>query len=700
MARGTAKVLRVASIRRINGIVLVVLVLIPSLLSGCGSPKAVKSNLGSTVARANSIEYVSFQRAGCPGSSSALSSQRLVQSMNGAVAGCLRIGALAPGKYHVSIEAVEIPRGSAAVGSGLSAPSRVQAGPAVSLVLTPEAGIPGSVVHIAGSVAYPLKRRPGHVEVCWGGCEAGLHYSGVPITWTSSKSFIGSIVTPAAPWFESGTGGVAPLRTGNYKISVECLTLVRGCGLGSGEGSASYRLRVPSGAAPWCPTSAQCAVLRASNSVALPGDIVKIQGFAPLMSVIGSKDPFQFELKVSRGPAPPGELTFGSNPKGGSTVSMGHAAITVGLAPTFASLGSLAPANSTDAGLAPVSENPANPGDVAWCGQGGIGLEGPDGSGVVSTASAAGELRSLGYGSIGGSSPSCDSVALADGGKVGKIILASFPAAANLQAPPFVNIALETLNEGKSWMPLPVPKGTKLGDFGGFRYASSSVQALFSQSAPGALGSHAPPLVETLKGGSSSWGAGTFQCPSRGPCVTFGSYVAGNCAMNGTMQRILYSTDGGKDWLLPPWPSQVQACRPSELVPISSNKELLISPGSPYLIRESVDGGASWKVIGLPSVPGSERGSGIDSAAGAKIQMLADGSLLVSGQRGKTDSWELLNPGSNSWCQVEDLPSGVLNSSKSSQLYQLGSTLFWISRAGASNGSGRLHSLAESGVSC
>lgn len=711
-----AKVLRMTSTVRKPRTVALALLLCSTLLAGCGSSKSANPNLSSTTTAISApttsttepgkVEFTSFTSAGCPSSSvgSVSSSQEIMQSMSGAVSACIRMGALTPGKYFVSIQGISLLRGTAAAHRGLPVPSGSQAGPAVSLQLSPRSGSPGSVIHFVGTAASAPIKRNDHIQICWNGCETGLQYSGVPVTWTSSTTFKGSFVAPAAPWFEANSDKIAPLESGDYKVSVECLSsAVKGCALGAGEGSASYHLQVPSGGASWCPNTSGCATLKASNTDVFPGDVVKIHGYAPLMQIIGSKQPYQFQLKVASGPSPTSEVRFSSNQKGAVDISMGHATITVGTPPSFSSLGAVTPAQTTSAGAGPISRNPANPQQIVWCGGGKIELVGSKGSESISTASLASDLKSHKFGLMGGSTPRCSSVALSSGG-ASTTIFASFTVAPNFQAPPVASVALETSDGGKSWTFLPVPSGAKASTFAGFRYSGSSVEALFApSSSPSSYfgKGQSVPLVETFNEESSSWGAGSFQCSSNGPCVTFGSYLPGNCAMNGSQQSIFYSSDGGKSWLQPLWPASVQSCWPAELVAISSHKELLISTGSQYLVRESLDGGAQWKVIGIPIIPGSKQVNGFAGSVGAKIQMLADGSLLVSGQRDSINNWQLLNPGSKSWCEVQNLPSGVLSSSKFSPLYQLGSTLYWVTTpTGNNSGSPALQSIAESRVKC
>ncbi|NNN19186.1 MAG: hypothetical protein HKL84_04960, partial [Acidimicrobiaceae bacterium] len=581
------------------------------------------------------------------------------------------------------------------------APTGAKDGPAVQLRLSPPSGVPGTVLTVTGELKAPLQKKIGLAQLCWDGCKAGLHYQGVSLAWVNPTQFTASIVVPAAPWLESGTRTVKALATGDYKVSIECITNNKGCGLGSSEGSATFHLKVATGSVTWCPTLSGCARLTASPSASFPGDIVKLAGYAPLISIIGSDTPTQFELKVSRGEPPPDQLTFSPTSNGAPEIIIGHARLLVQSPPPMSAIGKIKPSVVDFSGPSPITENPANPGQIVWCSQGNIGISGVDGNVSISTVGVRQVLTALGYGTLGASSPNCVSVALADGGSLGKIVLASFGVAPSLQAPPLVNIALETSDRGVHWTPVPVPPGSAISGFAGFRYQGSSLQALFApdfaSSGPYYPNPEAPPLVEMLKSGNTSWIPGTLDCPVRGPCMTFGSFIPGNCVMTGSQQSIFYSSDNGANWFPPSWPIQIQACAPNELVPVSGQVELLISSSSQYLIRESIDGGSTWRVLSIPSIPGVVPGSNL-YGSGAEIQMLLNGSLIVTGQHGNSFDWELLLPGSGSWCPVKGLPAGVRNSSRSADVHQLGNSLYWVPLSSKPNP--RLHSISVADLKC
>ncbi len=670
------------------------------LLSSCGGPPGVGLSLRSTTTT-QPAQYTSFASAGCAVNSNLESAnQGISQSMNGAITACLRVGALSPGNYSIAIQAVGSANGSESANSGTGGSARSSAVPTVELTLSPPSGNPGSKLEITGVIAAPMASQPSHAQVCWDGCGTGLQYQGVPIKWVAPTKFTASIVVPAAPWMKIGEDKVTSLAAGGHKVSIACLNLVKGCGLGGSDGSATFDLLTSSRSPSWCTSPTACARLEVTPKVALPGNVVKISGFAPLQSIIGSDQPYQFELMVTPGIPPADEITFSPTSKGAVMALIGHAVLAVGSPPSFATLGKVSPSAQIFDGATPISENPANPGQIVWCSQGQIGISGLNGNQGISTSEAGKELVSLGYGLMGAALPNCDSVALADGGSAGKIVLASFSVAPKFQAPPFVDVALQTADGGNHWTPVSIPAGAQMGGFAGFRYLGSSLQALFTRGSgetPTSGSFQSAPLVETLKSGDTNWVPGTFQCPLQGPCVTFGSYIPGNCAMNGSLQSVLHSTDSGSSWSQPVWPTEVQSCWPSELIPISIQTELLISSGSKYFVRESVDGGSSWKVISLPAIPGATPGYGF-SGTSAEIQMLANGSLLATGQRGSRYGWDLLNPGSNIWCPVKGLPVGVQSSSKFAPVRQLGDTLYWIPPSNGSNAV--LKSVRTASVKC
>jgi hypothetical protein len=250
--------------------------------------------------------------------------------MTGAISSCLRVGASPSGSYSIVLNEIVMSKGQAASAKGLPVPLGSAAGPKVKLNISPTSGKPGTRVSVTGILSAPLAKELAHANLCWDGCRKGLQYSGVALKWINPTTFETSLVIPGAPWVSADPVKISPLVTGNYPISIECLGVIKGCGLGSSEGTTTFHLSVPSGYTSWCRTSADCAYLTATPKTSLPGDVIKVTGYAPLLSVIGSDHPYVYQLKVNQG-SPKGPqvvIKKKSSAKGSITyVDFGHAGL-------------------------------------------------------------------------------------------------------------------------------------------------------------------------------------------------------------------------------------------------------------------------------------------------------------------------------------------------------------------------------------
>lgn len=593
------------------------------------------------------------------------------QSMNGELSTCLRVGALGPGAYHVVLDQVLTARGRAA---GPASPAG--AGPAVHLSLSPASGRPGQAVTVTGTFGSVPARHVDHAGLCWDGCRDGLQYSGVALHWLSPTVFQASLVVPAAPWVERNPDRVDRLSSGIYPIEVQCLGAIKGCGLGPSEGSTGFHLDVPAGFERGaCPSQDSCAGMAASPGVVRPGQMVEVTGFAPLVSVIGSDQPFAFQLEVLNGPPRGPQVRFASAATGSVVVNLylGHALLEVKRPPSLASLGAVTPGYESSDGLAPISANPAEPDRVAWCAPGSVMLTntaGPGGVERIPTASVHSALAGTGLRLGTSAAPGCDDVALPPSGNT---VFAGFEVNPNGQAPPFAEVPLYTTDMGASWHPVPAPAGAAPDSFGGFRYRADRVEALYTAEARPGSPAAQPPLVEIEANGR--WAPAAWSCPPAGPCVTFGAYTWGNCAMDGTNQQILYSHDGAATWAEPQWPTVVRACAPAQLVALSGTSELLVQSESPYTLLLSTDGGASWEDIGLPALPGALPGGGFGPTP-AGVVMLPDGSLLDAAQT----PWQLLQPQAAQWCPV----TGGHGSDPAGGMTVIGNQVWWLHQTGVS----------------
>jgi len=584
--------------------------------------------------------------------------------MDGGVSACIRVDAVASGTYTVALDQ-ELNDDTArppVTGARVVGP-----GPPVRLTLSPPSGAPGTTVAVEGTLQAPLAAAPDHADLCWDGCAQGLHYEGVSISWLSPTTFRTELVVPAAPWIDTNPARVVPLASGSFPIDVACLGAGRGCGLGSSEGSAAFELQVPtSPTLGWCPSGPSCATLAVSPGTALPGELVHVTGFAPLVMVIGSDQPFVFQLETLPGLPVGPAVALMPQPKGGTQARLGHAPLVIEAPPSFATLLGAAPRMQETTGLVPVSSNPTDPSRVAWCSGGTVVVSGQSGDETVATTGVLGVLGRLGFAVPGAPTPVCTAVALAAGSRQPPpAVVASFGGAPGGVGPPFVDVALFTVDSGRTWEPVPVPPGSDAGAFGGFRYQGGAVAALFAGAGPDLT-----PLVE-LSDDGEHWHQGQLACPSVGPCLTFGSFSEANCGMHEDFQALLRSADDGNTWTEPGWPSQVDACDTTELAATSADAALLLDPASPYALLRSTDGGETWTDIALPLLADQQPGQGF-AVTPAGATLLPDGSLL---EVGTESSWELLAPGAHAWCPPRATPPSA---QVLSPLVVIGSQLWWI----------------------
>jgi photosystem II stability/assembly factor-like uncharacterized protein len=642
--------------------------------------------------------------------------------MNGQVVGCLQVGVLDAGPHQVVLDQVVFGGDTGAGFTGtettVQSPGAggVTPGPAVALSLSPVSGAPGSRITVMGRVTSPIPGTSAdlgggaHANLCWDGCRDGLRYQGVQLQWTSPTTFRATLVVPAAPWIERETDSVHYLASGTYSIGIQCIESSSGCALGGSEGSTDFRLQLAKSAVtPWCRTDSSCARLAVTPRRALPGEVVRVTGYAPLESVIGSDQPFTFELQVLQGRPRGPELKFNELKKGVGAVdlSLGHGALEVAAPPAWKSLPRIAPLAEIDAGLPSISADPANPSTVAWCGSGSVIVSGTGEQIQVPTASATRALVDMGFAPLGAggdpgtSQPTCvTAVPLGaesddDLGESAPVVVAAFVVAPDGEAPPTADVALLTTNDGQTWTPLPTPAGTDPTAFGGFRVQDQDLEALFSAATTG-VGSPQP-LVETSSDGGHTWQAAGLPCPIEGPCVTLGAYAPGNCAMNGTSQAVLRSTNSGQRWTQIGWPATVNACAPAELVATSPHTEILVASASPYTLTRSIDSGTTWSDIGLPALSGENVGAGLGLGPGG-IVLLPDGALLSTSEQGSNTKWELLRPGATSWCSVRGASSAEQNSGLYAQVELIGAQIWWLS--GTDQSTPVAHHLAVADLSC
>ena len=601
----------------------------------------------------------------------------LTQTMDGRISGCLRIEPLAAGIHTVVLDQLLDFRAAFPI---FKLPPRARRlifprEPNVALTVSPGTAAPGTTVTITGRLARAWPGAGSTVDFCWDGCRFGLRYEGVTIRWVSHTKFRATLVLPAAPWIEGDPVRVAPLASGVYPIAVQCLVAGKGCSAETREGVAAVRLLVRS-TPGWCPSPAACAQLAAAPRAAAPGALVSVTGFAPLVSIIGSDQPFAFQFEVLNA-APRGPEVRLGNFHGGLQALLGEAPLDVLAPPVFASLGRSKVLAEAAAGLSPISAEPRAPSTVAWCARDAVEISKGAAVTAVPTIRARSTISRLGLLTVVGAPLRCDAVALAGPADAPASVIAAAFAAEQppYGGPPFYEVALTTRDRGRTWTPLPVPRGATPLSFGGFRYTAGGVEAVFASvlrnpTAPSyPTPDPAHPRAEISSADGKRWRSAPMGCPSAGPCVTLGPYVRGACAMAANpMQPLLRSADGGVSWLQPVLPDQVDACGEVALVATGRDSALLVNSLSPFPLLETTDGGLTWEDVALPALPGAPGGPLLPGG----ITMLPNGSLLLTGG---TRRWQLLEPGARKWCRMW---TPVARLPQISALTVIGEDVWWL----------------------
>jgi hypothetical protein len=553
-------------------------------------------------------------------------------------------------------------------------------------------------VTVRGTLTAPIPQRQDHGYLCWDGCPDGLEYEGVPLQWTSATTFHTTMVVPAAPWLKANPARVARLVSGSYSIGIQCLTQVRGCAALSPQGSATFHLQVPAAAAPtWCATQASCAQLSVSPGTALPGAVVNVNGFAPLTQIIGSDQPWAYQLQERSGGPSDASVSFNAPySKGDVFAELGQGALTVVAAPTFASLKNTNVVAEISDGFPAVVTDPANPATHAWCDHSTVVIDSPGGTRIVSTAAAAGALTRMGFPPYDDANPGCDAVAFVDDavGAGPAALAVAFGVEPADQDPMSGDVALTTLDDGRTWTPVPTPPGARPIGFGGFRYQDGALVAVFSPYDQGTA--DAPPLAETTHNAGRTWQPSQLTCPAAGPCATFGPFQPGNCAKGQATQTVIRSADRGHTWSEPPTPGWIGACAPAQLAATTSGAELLVDNTSEFTLRQSTDGAATWTDIDVPLLPDQQPGAAIGIGTDG-ITLIPNGALLATGQQDSNNDWLLLRPGTNAWCRITTPGTGTQGTA-SSTIVVLGTAVWWLTYD--QNGAATAHHTDIAALSC
>jgi hypothetical protein len=598
----------------------------------------------------------------------------LTQASDGTFSACLRVGAVAAGHDQVAARRL----------AGKGVPDSGAANrPGDWITLAPASGRPGSLVTVTGYVAgaTPGQPRADHAPLCWAACDALTGY--VDISWSPSQAglFTAQFLAPAAPWFAGGK--IAPLQAGRYAVVFPCLPgFEKPSGLCSGSRLVAHFDLTGAGSG-LCTTGASCASLQTSPAEGPPGTLVAVDGWAPLTGLNGTGF---IDVAIEGQPqGKPGSAS--AAPLIASTPFM------VTGAPGWESLASMHPLSVQRTGLAPFGVDPGNANRFAYCADGVVDITSNAGrswSAVslagVHTASAATNYP-IPWSFSGSPRPTCDAVFL-DPKNAGTMYAVFSTVPRNSGPPPFNLIAYVSRNSGRTWQPVPVPGGSEMGRFDGFRVDGSAAQALFwkSDAATYVPDPNAFIVQETADGGRT-WHVGALHCPAAGACLALGPQDNGRCQAVGDWESILTSANSGRSWSIPGWPNRLGACSASELVGLAGGGVAALDGSSQYPLVVSTNGGATWAALALPPLPGAAGDLG--GCCGWVLQMLPDGRLLVMGS-----AWYLLAPGATQWCSPTTMPAGQPSAYPGMAPMVMGDRLWWLDST--RNGPGAFTSSAKS----
>lgn len=598
----------------------------------------------------------------------------LTQAADGTFSACLRVGAVAPGRYQIAARRL--------AGKGV-ADSGAATRPGDWMGLAPTSGPPGTTVHVTGYVGGTTldQRRFDHAQLCWAACDALV--GSVAIDWSTSKAgqFTAQLTTPAAPWFAGSR--VAPLRSGRYAVIFPCLpAFEKPSGLCDGARLDAHFDLTGNGSG-LCVGRSTCAAVQSTPAEGPPGTQVSVDGWAPLTGLNGTG----FVTIAIEG-QPHGKPDYES-----AAPRIASTPFTVTGAPGWEGLSALHPLSIQRTGLDSFGVDPGNSNRFAYCADGVIEITSNAGRtwSPISLAGVQSASVATNYpipGSYSGyPRPTCDAAFL--DAKYPGTVYAEFSAVLRSSGgpPPFYFVAYVSRNSGRTWQPVPVPAGSEMGRFGGFRVNTSTAQALFwkaeaaiSAPDPGAF------IVEDTQDGGRTWHVGALRCPPAGPCLALGPQDNGRCQAVGEWESIEISGDG-RLWSAPGWPSRLSACSTSELIGLTDAGMAALDGSSPYPLAVSTDGGVSWEAIALPPLPGGA--SDLGSCCGWVLEMLPDGRLLVMGT-----AWYLLAPSAAHWCSPSTIPAGQTSAYPWATPMVIADRFWWIDST--RNGPGAFKSSAKS----
>lgn len=243
-------------------------------------------------------------------------------------------------------------------------------------------------------------------------------------------------------------------------------------------------------------------------------------------------------------------------------------------------------------------------------------------------------------------------------------------------APPIFYTPYFSTNRGRTWSAVPTPPGSTPGNFEGFENIGSRIYALFRNSRSGST------ITEFSLNGGGRWQRGAMDCPALGPCIMFGPFADTYPGMGASDPQAIWRMGPHRRWVTSTTVSaQPGGGRPSQLVPLSPSRMLLINGLSAYPLEITQNGGRSWQDVALPSLPGGPTGF---------LMMLTNGDLLGDG----LNHWYLLKPGTRRWVEAPEVPQ-----SGTGPMYVAPGYLWWVGGAAASPAhrvGGAIHRIANS----
>ncbi|TMD09832.1 MAG: exo-alpha-sialidase [Chloroflexi bacterium] len=575
------------------------------------------------------------------------------QQTDGGFSGCVRVDQANPGSYSV------IAQGSPHKCCASSATASREA-----LTVSPPAGPPGTLVTITGTSTTPpsaavLQKSAAmgfddHAQVCWVACDV-LSYSDV-VKWSlsSTGNFEIAFQVPSVPWMTAA--GIQRPVPGGYRIVLPCIpdSYDQGKGCKSEQLTGSFQMTGP--VPSLCDTGQPCSAIEVSPTQGPPGSIVAVRGWTPLVGLGGQALVY---LRVHT-----------ANTSWDSMPTLASTSFEVTAQPDWASLGTLHPLSILRSGLDAFGVDPANPHRFAYCSGSAIQVTADGGQtwspipiqGVVSASAATKYPLGTGYQA---NPVSCDTVALDPQHPTSFYALFL---TADRAPPPMYYVGYFTNDAGRTWYPVPVPAGSEMRAFGGFRVDLLGVRAVSTMWSDSLPPDQPMVAVEVTVDGGNTWTTGNLACPQAGPCVALGSKSWARCMAVEGWEAVLVSTDNGKSWSTT---NHIRSCwRVVQVVGLANGRLVTLDGRSQFPLTVSDDGDRTSRSIALPALP-NQTNTNPDYG---DLELLPDGRLLLVSLH-----WYVLAPGASAWCSVANSPTGNQTDAPAAAVPQLiGDHLWWL----------------------